>query len=288
MPFLLLVLLFSSCEKENYEFGSIVAPTNLTITPEIVGKDANNLYGDGTGVVNFTAKADNAISYKFILKGEEKIKTSGYLSDKFSKKGVNKYVVTVVASGKGGISTSKTIEVEVLALYEPSPELVTFLNANSSKTWRIKAEGNNHFGLGPVGGSIPTEWYGAPANSKANTGMYDDRFTFKLDGTFSHDVGSDGTVFGRKIVIEELNGPGGTADGADILQYPFESYSGQYSYSENNGFETITLTGKSFIGYYIGGNHQYRIFKRENNELILSTADGKNEFEWWFVLVPAE
>ena len=286
LTFLVTLVLFSSCETENYEFGAIVAPTNLTITPVLVGKDANNPFGDGSGKVNITAKADNAVSYKFIGNGEEKIRTSGYLPFSFTKTGINKYTVTVVATGKGGVSSSKTIEIEVLALYEPPAELVKILNGNSTRTWRIKAEGNNHFGLGPVGGNVPTEWYGAPANAKSNTGMYDDRFTFKSDLTFSHNVGADGTVFGRKVLIEQLNGPGGTADGDDILQYPFTSYNATYSFSEVNTYETITLTGKGFIGYYTGGNHQYRIFKRSANEMILSTVDGNNGFEWWFVIVP--
>lgn len=286
LTFVVTLLLFSSCDTENYEFGNIDAPTNLTITPVLVGKDANNPFGDGSGKVNITAKADNAISYKFIGNGEEKIATSGYLPFSFTKTGVNKYTVTVVATGKGGVSSSSTIEIEVLALYEPPAELVKILNGNGSRTWRIKAESNNHFGLGPVGGSVPTEWYGAPANAKSNTGMYDDRFTFKADGTFTHNTGADGTVFGRKVLIEQLNGPGGTAEGDDIIQYPFASYNATYSFSEVNKFETITITGTGFIGYYTGGNHQYRIFKRSANEMILSTVDGNNGFEWWFIIVP--
>lgn len=285
--FLSLLLLLSSCEKDNYEFGDIVAPSNLTITPEIVGKDAAHPYGDGNGVVRINVTADHAITYRYYDNNREIIPVSGN-SFLFTRTGINKYVITVVATGTGGTTSSSTFEFEVLYSYKASPELITMLTANSSRTWRIKAEGNNHFGLGPVGGSTPTEWYGAPANSKANTGMYDDRFTFNVDGTFTHDTGADGTVFGRKILIEQLNGPGGTADGADILQYPFASYSSQYNITGPNDVETINLTGIGFIGYYIGGNHQYRIFKRVNDELVLSTADGNNEFEWWFVLVPAE
>jgi hypothetical protein len=286
LTFLITLIVFSSCETENYQFGEIIAPSNLTVTPEIVGKDATHPFGDGSGVVNITAKADSAISYKFIYNGSETVKTGGQLTYNFGNTGISKYTITVVASGKGGISSSTTIEMEVLVVYVPPAELVTILTGNSSRTWRIKAEGNNHFGLGPVGGSVPTEWYGAPANSKSNSGMYDDRFTFKKDLSFTHNTGADGTVFGRKVLIEQLNGPGGTAEGDDIIQYPFASYSGQYTLSAPNNVETITLTGTSFIGYYTGGNHQYRIFKREANEIILSTADGNNGFEWWFVLVP--
>ena len=286
LTYVITLVVFSSCETEKYEFGDMDSPKNLTITSVLVGKDANNPFGDGSGKVNITAKADNAISYKFISNGEEKMTTSGYLPLSFTKTGVNKYPVIVVATGKGGVTSSTVVEVEVLALYEPKAELVKILNGNSSRTWRIKAEGNNHFGLGPVGGSVPTEWYGAPANSKDYTGMYDDRFTFKSDLTFTHDSGADGKVFGRKGLIDQLNGPGGAVDGGDIIQYPFASYNATYSFSEVNKYETITITGTGFIGYYTGGNHKYRIFKRSANEMLLSTVDGNNEFEWWFIIVP--
>lgn len=286
LTFLITLIFFSSCETENYQFGAIIAPTNLTITPEIVGKDATHPFGDGSGVVKITAKADSAISYKFIYNGSETVKAGGQLTYNFGNTGTNKYTITVVASGKGGITSSTTIEIEVLVVYLPPAELVSILTGNSSRIWRIKAEGNGHFGLGPVGGSIPTEWYGAPANAKSNSGMYDDRFTFKKDLGFTHNTGADGNVFGRKVLIEQLNGAGGTPEGDDVIQYPFASYSGKYTLSAPNGVETITLSGTAFIGYYTGGNHQYRIFKREANELILSTVDGNNGFEWWFVIVP--
>jgi len=286
LSFAITLFMFSSCDTEDYEFGDIIAPTNLTITPEIVGKSVAKPYGDGSGVVNVVAKADDAISYKFIYNGTETVKASGQLTYNFGTTGVNKYTITVVASGTGGVTTSTTIEIEVSVVYVPPAELVTSLTGNSSRTWRIKAEGNGHFGLGPVGGSIPNEYYPAPANSKSNTGMYDDRFTFKLDGTFSHNVGADRWVFGRKTLIEQLNGPGGIADGDDVIQYPFANNAGQYTITAPSGVETISLSGKGFIGYYIGGTHKYRIFRRSANEMTLSSVDGNNGFEWWFVIVP--
>jgi hypothetical protein len=286
ITFLLIAIIFNSCAEESYEFGDIVAPSGLTISPEIVGADADNPYGDGSGVVNIKATASNAITYKFIYNGVEKVAPSGNLTYNFGNTGVNKYTITVIANGTAGVSSSTTFEVEVLVVYLPPAELVTTLTANSSRRWRIKAEGKPHFGLGPVGGAVIAEWFSADADSKANTGMYDDRFTFNVDGTFLHDTGVDGFVFGREVLIEELNGPGGVKDGADYIQYPFPDQVGTYILSAPNNVETISLSGLGFIGYYIGGNHQYRIFSRSANELVLSTADGNGEFEWWFVLVP--
>ena len=54
-------LLINSCQKEDYEFGQVIAPKNITITAELVGKDATNPFGDGTGTVNFTVSAGKRI-----------------------------------------------------------------------------------------------------------------------------------------------------------------------------------------------------------------------------------
>jgi hypothetical protein len=286
MTFLLIALIFSSCAEENYEFGDIVTPTGLTITPEIVGADADNPYGDGSGVVNIKATANNAITYKFIYNGQETVAPSGKLTYNFGNSGVRKYTITAVANGTAGVSSSTTIEFEVLVVYTPPAELVTTLTSNSSRRWRIKAEAKPHFGLGDVGGSVIAGIFSADPNTKANTGMYDDRFTFNVDGTFTHDTGIDGFVFGREVLIEELNGTGGVQDGRDFIQYPYPDQVGQYTLSAPNNVETISLSGLGFIGYYTGGNHQYRIFSRSANEMVLSTADGNGQFEWWFVLVP--
>src|SRR5690606_36381356 len=119
---------------------------------------------------------------------------------------------------------------------------------------------------------IPVEWYGAAPEEKAGLGMYDDRYIFNSDGTFTHitsntndDPATDtsGTVFGRKNLIDELNGPGGgTVNGDDVSNYPYSDYTQNWQISAPGGSETITLSGIGFIGYYTGGNHQYRIFNR--------------------------
>lgn len=287
------LILVGSCQDEDFTLGDIVAPTNLQIQVDIVGADANNPNGDGSGTVNFKAVADNAISYQFVYNGEVVSAPNGEKSYDFSTVGLNTYTVTAIAFGTGGASSSKTIEVEVLSLYEPPADLLTMLTSNSSRVWRIKNEASGHFGLGPVGGAI-NQYYGANPNDKAGTGMYDDRYVFNIDGTFTHitdntnddpTVNTDGTVFGREVLIEELNGPGGTQNGADIENYPYSDYSAQWSLTAPGGVETLSLTGKAFLGYYIGGNHQYKIESRSANEMMLRSTDGNNAFDWFFILI---
>ena len=296
-----MAFLMVGCNEDDASIGDIVAPSNLQVTAEIVGADADNPFGDGSGVVNFSASADNAITYRFVSPGNQQMAPSGNATIFFtnSNSGVYTYQVAVVALGTGGVSTSITIDVELFVDYAPPAELIDQLVGDGSKTWRIKSEKPGHFGLGPIGGMIVSEYYGAGPGEKAGVGMYDDRYVFDIDGTFKHvtnntnDAPSDdptGTVFGRQNLIDELNGSGaGTADGADILNYPYNDYSETWQISAPGGVETITLGGIGFIGYYVGGSHQYRIFDRSvPNELILATADGNGEFDWWFIITSEE
>ena len=291
--FLFLALLMS-CQEDDRTIGEIIAPSNIEITATYLddtdedGKidNATEAPGLGSGLVRFTASAKNATAFHFVIQGIKGLQKDGVLSHNFTLLGTNTYAVTVIAYGTGGVSTSKTIEVDVLALYEPPAELVTILNGNSSRTWKIASEVDKHFGLGPVGGTFNAEWYGAGPGDKADTGMYDDRYTFNADGTFTHDVGPDGFVFGREVLIDELGGSGGVVNGADIEQYVYDSYTANYSLTAPGGLETINLSGLSFVGYYTGGNHKYQIHSRSANQMIIKTTDGNNEFDWWFTLIP--
>ena len=295
--FLLLPLIFGSCQDEDFSVGDLITPSNLQIDVIYLDEGVETAApGLGSGTVKFVAYGDNVISYQFVYNGVTVAALGGNMTYDFSVTGLNTYTVTVMAFGTGGISTTKTIEVEVLALYEPPADLLEMLIADGSRTWRIKAEAPNHFGLGAVGGppAAPGNYYAAGINEKANTGMYDDRYIFNENGTFTHitnsenddpDVNTEGTVFGRINLIDELGPHSEEPNGADIENYPLSDYDAQWSLSAPSGIETLSLTGTAFMGYYTGGNHKYEIFSRSADEMLLRTTDGNNEFDWWFILV---
>lgn len=294
----LVITFFFACQEEDQTFGNIVAPSNIIVTAEIVGQDTSNPNGDGSGLVNFIATANNALSYKYSFGAAVQNAPSGVTAFTFSDLGVNVYTVTVVAYGTGGVSSSTTLEVEVLATYSPPADLLATLVGDGFKTWRIKSEQNAHFGLGPVGGNIAAEWYQAGPGEKSATGMYDDRYIFNADGTFTHITNSinddptmdpSGTIFGREPLVTELGPHTETPNGADIENYPLNDYSENWVITAPGGTETINLTGLGFIGYYTGGNHKYEIFSRAiPNELVLKTTDGNSEFDWWFIITSEE
>ena len=301
---LFLAIIFIGCQDDDPTLGEFTTPTNLQVTAEIVGQDANNPNGDGSGEVIFTAIANNAITYKFVYpNGGAQVAPSGVDSpigpNSFSTLGVNTYVVTVLAYGTGGNSTSTTISVDVLATYAPPSELLDLLVGDGTKTWRVKSEANKHFGLGPVGGLVPCEWYGAGPGEKASTGMYDDRYVFNIDGTFTHitnsindDPNTDvtGTVFGRDpYIVNDLGPTTEVPNGADIENYSYNDYSGDWALIAPGGVETISLSDLSFLGYYTGGSHSYEIFDRSvPNEMTIKTTDANSEFDWWFIITSEE
>jgi hypothetical protein len=94
-------LTFFSCEidsfaeSDEHSFGDIVAPSNIQVTADIKGQDADNPNGDGSGVVDFTVTAENAISYKFVYNGMEQLQADGTTTMNFTSLGVNKYIIDV-------------------------------------------------------------------------------------------------------------------------------------------------------------------------------------------------
>ena len=253
------LIVFTACEQENYEFGPITTPSNLEVSFDIVGADENNPYGDGSGLVHFIATANNAINYQFIIDGETAaVSSSGVFQRTFYNIGVNTYDIVVLATGTAGNASSTAFSIEVLATYTPPEALIQALTGGSSKTWRVKSEQRDHFGLGPVGGTIPCEWYGAGIEEKAGVGAYDDRWVINSDGTINHITNND--IFGRAAqVFADLgdNGTGGV-DGDDILNYQFADYTDNWVITDP-GQVSINLTGNAFFTYYTGGNHVYEI-----------------------------
>ncbi|MFT7188507.1 MAG: hypothetical protein ACI9AV_001775, partial [Sediminicola sp.] len=116
----LMLLFLTSCSggdstAEPIEEG--IVPTNLNLTVTIVGADANNPNGDGSGMIKCTASATNAVQYGFKVGNQEEQETvNGIFDYKFTTSGKNNQVVSVFAYSSTGnmISAFKTITVDVV------------------------------------------------------------------------------------------------------------------------------------------------------------------------------
>lgn len=92
-----------------------VFPSNLLVNIEVIGVDNNNPYGDGSGTVNFSAIATDAVSYGFIIDGQtEQLSANGNFQHVFNdKEGIDKHEITVKAysSTNNFINKSEAIPV---------------------------------------------------------------------------------------------------------------------------------------------------------------------------------
>jgi beta-glucanase (GH16 family) len=93
-----------------------IIPTNLALTIDVVGMDANNPNGDGTGVVKCLATATNAVRYGFKFGSDIEVESSsGIIEHTFRTSGTNSFLIAVFAYSNTGnvISAFKTVTVLV-------------------------------------------------------------------------------------------------------------------------------------------------------------------------------
>ena len=214
--FFLSILLFTGCQEEDKEFGDLIAPTNITLSYEVLGQDDENPNGDGSGIVNFSATADDAITfiYSFGDNTNNASAPNGASSHRFTRTGISSYNVTVIASGKGGITSSSSVNITVFSAFDDI-EAKSFLSgapisqdtdgtdvisisAPATKTWYLDDSKTGHLGVGPSL-QFDIEIYGAPRE------YYYPSFFAAPPGTF---CGSDGDCFCDDELIFTLNPDG--------------------------------------------------------------------------------
>lgn len=101
-----LLLSCSSIDRNGGE-GAVTKPSNLLISAAIVGANAQNPNGNGSGTVNFSISATNATSYKILLgNGETKELTNGNFTYTYTTLDTNTYVIYVSAYNSGQFVSS--------------------------------------------------------------------------------------------------------------------------------------------------------------------------------------
>ncbi|NND53151.1 MAG: family 16 glycosylhydrolase [Flavobacteriaceae bacterium] len=304
-------LIFNSCLDEDQEFGAIIVPSNLTLSFQIVGQDADNPNGDGSGLVNFTASADDAITYRYAWGDgtENDVAPSGNITHRFNLTGVNTYNVTVIASGTGGVTTSTSVTIDVFSAFDDQ-EAKDLLSggAGSSKTWYLEASEPGHLGVGPslaldlVIFGTPTQFYfpsffsAVPFEKCGDPDsdcLCDDELTFSLDanGQLTYELNNNGQTYfnaGHQAIV------GG--DGAGDLCFDFDT-SGvsnvslapsniDWSLIPDASFLTprgtvLNFSDDAFMGYYVSSS-SYEIMEVTDSFLYVRTIDGNDPNLAWY------
>jgi beta-glucanase (GH16 family) len=289
----------TGCQKDDFEFGSIDTPTNIQVTAEIVGKTATNPNGDGSGIVKFVATADNAVSYKYVYNdGTSDNAPNGKITKRFAKTGVNTYTVTVVASGKGGVVSNTTIDVQVRSDFSDD-QAVQLLTGGTSKKWYWAAAEAGHLGVGQNDGDATKNFYGnyyqagafEKAASPTSSCLYDNVLTFSVDaGQLKYQLNNGGATFFNAAFASVA---GGSSPDDACLSYntggikivslsPSESVvTKNPKHAEQTRGTMLNFSDGGFMGYYIGQS-SYEILSITANRMVVRAVMGGNPALAWY------
>ena len=296
-----MTIAFLGCQEKEYEFGDIIAPSSIVINAEIIGQDAANPYGDGSGSVKFTVNAVNASSYVFFFNGVSEKAPSGELLKRFSRVGINNYNVVVKANGTGGVSTTKSIDIEVYSSFTDL-EAENFLsgsNIGDSKKWYWQADVDVHVGLGPVtedygGGEFAYEawWNGIKAWDSEKACMYDNEFVFTrtadgitfeqtvgpsfVPGTYAGSLGVAGDICHDETVATSMFGLKQVSFGPSTSKAALE---GSYD-NEDYRRTSFEISDNGFMGWLVGSS-TYDIISISNDELFVRIIEAGDGYAWY-------
>lgn len=292
------LLFLGSCEQEDYSFGDIVPPSNLTVEAEIQGADVDP-EGDGSGIVSFTAEANNAITYKFVFSdGTEQVAPSGSLEKRFTQVGVNTYEVTVLASGRAGVSTSTTIEVTVRSDFDDN-EAVQLLTGGSSKTWYWAADEPGHLGVGQNDGNAEQNYFAnfyqavpfEKDGADESLCLYQDEMTFTLNGDqLQYQLNNKGQTYFNAGYEGVVGGSAGfdfcydfeVQDEPQVVTLaPSESFVAANNIPGQTRGTVMNFSEGGFMSYYIGAT-SYEILSITENRLVVRAIQGNNDFLAWY------
>lgn len=303
--FILVASLFTGCQKDDYALGDLTAPTNVVIDAKVVGQDAANPNGDGSGKVDITVTADNAMTYKIGYNDVTDLTSAvtfgnvagGVVTKKFTSVGLHTYRITVVAFGRGGTSTTATKDVAVQSNFAPTADIVTSLTNDASKTWVVDKSVAGHFGVGPWAGEVTPIWWSAGINEKEACCpcFYTTTYTFTKVSASSYtiQVATPGGAFTKTGTLASIPGIPASGDegcysyGGGNSSFSFVPASSGIAASVPSTQTSILLGGSdTFIGY--GAlQKEYEIMVINANYMYLRVQGTETGNAWYLKLKPA-
>lgn len=301
---LMLGIALQSCQDDDTEFGKVIAPTNLVVNFTLQGANTANPNGDGTGIVNFTATADNALNFSYDFgDGRSSSVFDGTVEHRFVELGVITYSVTVTATGTGGAATTETVLVSVLSTFDDA-EAKDFLTGGSSKTWYWSVSENGHWGVGPtnlIGGQAPAAYYTpaffpVPAFGRYCNDLtecfYEDQMIFtKVGNNVTYELENFGATYFHNTYIAQFGGPTAinTTNADECL--PFTAPApGMVTFTPTTNTDvpvdqsrktSIILPNNSFLSWYVGSS-EYEILSISANRMVLRTVQANDPALAWY------
>lgn len=278
-----------ACQSDDQTFGEIIPPSTVEISANIVNSSEDEPYGDGGGTVDFIAQAENATNYSFQFGDGASVKASpdGKASHSYTQNGINKYVVTAIAYGIGGTSSSSQIEIEVRSDFD-DPETTQFLTGGDSKKWYIAKNMPAHLGVGPSDGDGPDYYAAAPNEKESDACFYNDElvFTLKENGSIVYQLNNQGSTFFNAEYLGVAGGSGGEDQCLDFdtsgeINVALASASSELPKESTTGTQLV-FGDDAFMSYYIGTSN-YEILEISDNYMHVRGIMGSDPSLAWYL-----
>ncbi len=270
-----LILGIVSCQKDHPEMGNPPSEADAQFSFAGAVNNAN--------IIEFTASNPNL---QCIWDFGNGTKSQGaFASASYPYAGT--YTVKLTVFNKGGSKSSTQVvsisQDDLSLLNNPIFNMLTGGTSGPGyKTWYVDSLSAAHLGVGPdpvsALGNVP-EWWAAGAAEKVGCGLYDDRYTFKLNG-FKMDMVTNGNVYVHNTISGSF--PGSYMNLGDYTA-PFNNLIDQ-SWTVTEGTDTtLSLSNNAFVGFYTGVN-TYKILSYTDSTLYLQYGHHAGGLNWYLKL----
>lgn len=198
------------------------------------------------------------------------------------------YTVKLTIFTKSGQAVNtKTVNIEetnALMLDDPDLNMITGgADQVEGKTWVVDSTQLGHMGVGPTTSKSPDWWQAAPT-AKSGTGLYNDEYTFKLDG-LSFEMETNGDVFINGNNASDFSGAT-AAPGGDMMAPWTAPNDLTFNLNKNeDGTMYLQMSDPGFLGFYTGV-HTYEILELSENLMVLRFEDSNDDLVWYHRLIP--
>ena len=281
---LLLLTVVLGCQKDDYEFGDIVTPTNIQVDVTVAD--------DNTGNVTLIPTADNAINFHVIFsEGAQPVVVGNGLQAKnrYTLPGEYQQQVQVIAFGRGGVSSSVVITLDLDVDVFIDPEVLQMIAGDGSKNWVWDSSNAGHFGVGDPLEDFPNYFSAAP--NQLNPCMYDDVLTFSTDLTYTLDTTEASFINWAEVkrFFPDAN-PGEFADECRDINSQIETNT-TFSILDVDGVQELVVTN-SMLSYWSGAM-SYTILELSSDKLIVRGIQDPfdppgAELAWYHTFVPQD
>ena len=242
--------------------------SNLVVTIDVMGANASNPNGDGSGVVNVTATADNAVNYGFKFgSAAEQQNTSGSIQQIFSDEGTETYILTVKAYGDSGTSIN---EVETFTVYVLEDTSV-IVPSNLVLTTNIDGASTDS----PYGDGTGVVNFNAQATDAVSYGFSIDGTAEvqSVDGTYQYTFNTVEGIDNHDVIVKAYSSTGDSIDLTDAI--PVSYYVGTPPTWADEFFQDGSPNSENWT-YDLGaggwGNNELQTYTNSSTNVIVENG----------------